>query len=108
MAKRARAKVADRSEARRLSDLVEEAIEDGATTAEEVHKSIADLPLQVLERLDLFGDVVKDVRRVQETSIGAIYDAIRKVNREVSQLADELLEAPAKRPRKRAPREKAA
>jgi hypothetical protein len=95
MAKAKRGKAGTRAEARRLADMVEEAIEDGAGTAEEIHKAIANMPLAVLEELDLFADVVKDVRKVQETSIGAIYDAIRKVNREAAQLADDLL---ARRP----------
>lgn len=110
MAKGARAMAESRAEARRLADLVEEAIEEGATRAEEIHKSIARLPLEMLEDLNLFADVVKDVREIQETSIGAIYDAIRKVSREGARLAEDLLEAPAprRRPRKRTARAKAA
>jgi hypothetical protein len=42
------------------------------------------------------------VRKVQDTSIGAIYDLIHKVNREVGKLATEMLGRPA--PRKTAPR----
>jgi beta-galactosidase len=53
--------------------------------------------LDVLERLDLFEKTVKDVRKVQDTSIGAIYDLIHKVNREVARLATELLEPREKR-----------
>jgi hypothetical protein len=60
---------------------------------EEIHRSIADLPLGVLERLGLFEASAKDVRLIQETSIGAIYDLIRKVNHEVSRLAGELLDS---------------
>jgi hypothetical protein len=50
---------------------VKEAIDDGATRVEEIHKSIAILPLDVLERLDVFEKTVKDVRRVQDAPIGA-------------------------------------
>lgn len=91
------------AEARRLASLVQQAIDDGADTVEEIHKAIATMPLDVLERLDLFKEAVKDVRKVQDTSIGAIYDLIHKVNREVGKLAQELLERPAAR--KAAPRE---
>jgi hypothetical protein len=92
----ARAKGARREarvEVRKLADLVQREIEAGATTVEEIHKAIADLPLEILERLDLFEATVKDVRQVQDTSIGAIYDVIRRVNREVGSYAKELLEA---------------
>jgi hypothetical protein len=91
-----------RAEARRLAHLVQQAIDEGADTAEEIHRSIANLPLDVLERLDLFEETVKDVRKVQDTSIGAIYALIHKVNREVGRLATEMLRRPA--PRKVVPK----
>lgn len=105
MAQKKRAK---RSEATRLADLVRQAVDDGATTAEEIHKTIAALPLDVLQRLDLSDKTVKDVKRIQDSSIGAVYDAIRSVNREVTQLAAEIL-APARkrRPSRKAPAKKA-
>jgi hypothetical protein len=94
-----------RAEAKRIAQLVERAIDDGARTVEEIHRSVASMPLDVLERLDLFKQTVKDVRKVQDTSIGAIYDLIHKVNHEVGKLAVEMLRA--ERPaaaRKAAPR----
>lgn len=95
-------KRASKSEVRKVADLVQEAIDDGADTAEEIHKTIANLPLDVLDRLDVLHDTVKDVRKLQDESIGAIYGAIHKVNHEVTRLAAELLEgAPRKRARAR-------
>jgi len=84
-----------RSEIKKLADLVQKEIEDGATTVEEIHKAIASLPLDILERLDVFEETVKGVRKVQDTSIGAIYDVIRRVNHEVGNYAKELLEGRA-------------
>lgn len=86
-----------RAEARRLAHLVQQAIDEGADTVEEIHRSIANLPLDVLERLDVFEQTVKGVRKVQDTSIGAIYTLIHKVNREVGKLATELLRRPTPR-----------
>ena len=86
-----------RSEAIRLADLVRERVDEGATTVEEIHKAIADLPLDVLERLDVFKEAAKDVRKVQDTSIGAIYDVIRKVNQRVAELAADILKPAPKR-----------
>jgi hypothetical protein len=94
-----------RAEAKRLATLVKQAIDDGANSVEEIHRAIAAKPLEVLERLDLFKETVKDFRKVQDTSIGAIYELIHKVNREVGKLALELLERPA--PRKAAAARKA-
>ena len=86
----AQTKRGGRSEPKTLADLVQRAVDEGANTAEEIHKAVAGLPLEVLERLDIFKENVRDVRRIQETSIGAVYDVIHRVNREVAKLAREL------------------
>jgi hypothetical protein len=91
MAQTKRKPVGLRSRAKRLADVVEQVVDDGAKSVEEIHKAIADLPLEMLQRLDGFEDTLKDVRKLQESSIGAIYDAIRKVNHEVARLATEVL-----------------
>jgi hypothetical protein len=87
-----------RDEVKKLAHLVEQAVDDGANSVEEIHRSIASMPLDVLERLDLFKETVKDVRKVQDTSIGAIYELIHKVNGEVAKLALEMLRTPRARP----------
>jgi hypothetical protein len=86
-----RTKGAGRAEAKRLVDLVQREVDDGATSVEEIHKAIANLPLDILDRLDLFEETAKGARKVQEASIGAMYDVIRRVNEEVGTLAKELL-----------------
>ena len=86
-----------RAGAKRLVDLVQREVDDGATSVEEIHKAIANLPLDILERLDVFEEAVKGARRVQEARIGAIYDLIRKVNQEVGKLAKEILARPPER-----------
>ncbi|MBI3785964.1 MAG: hypothetical protein HY270_21435 [Deltaproteobacteria bacterium] len=81
-----------------LPKLIEEAIDKGATTVEEIHKSIAALPLTILEESDLLRGPAKEAKRVQDHTIGAIYDVIREVNQQVGTLASELLaEAKARR-----------
>lgn len=93
-------KASGRVDAKKLVDLVQREIDEGASSVEEIHKAIANMPLDVLERLELFQKTVKDVRKVQEARIGAIYDVIRKVNDEVGRIAREAL----KGARVRAPR----
>ena len=102
-----------RKEARRIADLVQREVDQGAKSVEEIHRSIAAMPLDVLERLDIFEKTVKDVRKVQAASIGAVYDVIHKVNHEVNRLAKELIDGraeskkavskPAKKPAARKP-----
>lgn len=85
-----------RAEIRRIADLVQDQIDRGATSVEEIHLQIAALPLDVLERLDVFEKTAKDVRKIQATSIGAVYDVIRNVNHEVNRLANGLLDRSAR------------
>ena len=76
-----------------LATWIQDAVDRGATTVEEIHKAIAELPLDVLEQNGLFEKTAAEVRDVQERSIGAIYDVIRDVNRRVGELATDLLES---------------
>ena len=85
---------------------ITDAIEKGATTVEDVHKSIAQLPLKVLEESDLLRAPAKEVRRIQDRTIGVIYDLIRYINGQVGRLAIELLDQAANR-RRAARREEA-
>ena len=80
-----------------LITLVQDEIDKGATTVEEIHKAIADLPLKVLEETGLLKGPAKEVQRVQDRTIGVIYDAIREVNERVGTFASELLAEAAKR-----------
>ena len=93
-----------KADLRKLADVVKREVDAGANTVEEIHLSIARMPLEVFAKLDIFEQATKEVRKLQDTSIGAIYDLIRKVNHEVAGLAKELLDGreshakPAKRP----------
>ncbi len=74
------------------SESLRDAVDRTATTAEEIHKAVADLPLRVLERAGLFDDTVAAARRFQTDAIGAVYDVVRQVNQRVGELADDLLD----------------
>ena len=74
-----------------LIALIEEAIEKGATTAEEIHRAIADLPLKMLLKIDVLAGPAKKIKRVQDESIGAVYDLIREINEQVAKYATEML-----------------
>jgi hypothetical protein len=80
-----------------LGRFIQDAIDKGATTVEDIHKSIADLPLKVLEESELLRGPAREVRRVQDHTIGAIYDVIRGINQQVGTLASDLLREAAKR-----------
>lgn len=74
-----------------LVRVVEEVIDKGATSAEEIHRAVGELPISVLEGLGL-DETASRVKNVQDRSIGAIYKLIRDVNHQVAGLAADLLE----------------
>lgn len=80
-------KTAERAEL--LKDMIQEAIEDGATTVEDVHQHIAGLPFDALDKLGLFEDKAPALKEKQRKTIGLVYDTIRKVNQEVGSLISE-------------------
>jgi hypothetical protein len=87
-----------RSEALRVADRVRKAVDEGARTAEEIHKSIAAVPLDMVEGVEALEKTVRGMRKRQQRTIGAVYTAIRRVNHEVNAFAHEMLgRAPARR-----------
>lgn len=74
-----------------LKDLVQEAIDKGATTVEEVHQSIASKPLEILQQLIPDKTPAKEIEAFQKKTIGSVYDMIRTVNQAVGEIAGNLL-----------------
>ena len=81
------------SEEQKLTRLVERIIDEGANTAEDINRAVLDLPVTLLESLGL-EETADDVKRVQDSSIGAIYTLIHDINHQVADLATDLLEQP--------------
>jgi hypothetical protein len=88
---------------------IRKAVDRGADAAESIHKRVARLPLAPFEGVDQLEGAVKDVRRVQDRSIGAVYDLVRDMNHELVRLAEEWLAlAEPPKPKRRATAPKAA
>ncbi|MGH8462171.1 MAG: hypothetical protein ACRESS_11225 [Stenotrophobium sp.] len=75
-----------------LKDMIQEAVDRGATSVEQVHQFIAELPFEALERSGLLTDDRLNLREKQRRSIGMVYDAIRRINREIGQLISDQFE----------------
>lgn len=75
-----------------LKDFIQEAVDKGATSVEQVHQYIADLPFEALERSGLLRDDRLGLRQKQRQTIGMVYDAIRRINREIGQLVSDQFE----------------
>ena len=65
---------------------VHDTIDDVTRAAEDIHKSVADLPLDLLGRLTALETTLEPVRDGQARSIAAVYDLVRQVNARVRQL----------------------
>ena len=74
-----------------LAEWIQETVDRTATSIEEIHKSIAEIPLDVMRSTGHFEQTAADIGDVQERSIGALYDVVRDVNRRVVGLAADLL-----------------
>lgn len=75
-----------------LKDLIQEAVDKGATSVEQVHQYIAGLPFEALEKTGLLQDDKLQLRDRQRRTIGMVYDAIRSINRQVGQLISDQFE----------------
>ncbi|OUR86967.1 hypothetical protein A9Q81_27300 [Gammaproteobacteria bacterium 42_54_T18] len=77
-----------------LKDMVQEAVDKGATTVEDVHRTIAEVPIEQMERSGLLdSDEAQEKKDLHHRTVGTIYDAIRSINRQVGEMASELFEA---------------
>lgn len=80
-----------------LQEIVQKTIDDGATTVEQVHRSIATMPFDVLEKIDALQKPVNQVREIHDQTVGNIYETIRLLNERVGEIARGLL-GEAKKP----------
>lgn len=75
-----------------LKDLVQQAVDRGASSVEAIHQHIAALPFEMLEKTGLLDDDKLRLKEKQQRTIGAVYEAIRRVNRQVGELISDQFE----------------
>lgn len=81
----------ERHEAEGKLDWLGEAVERTATSVEQLHRSIAGAPLELMQKSGFFEQTAQEISDVQERSIGFTYDLVRDVNRQVTRLLSDLL-----------------
>lgn len=75
-----------------LKDMIQEAVDRGASSVEQVHQYIAGLPFDVLEKTGLLDDERFKLRSKQRHTIGMVYDAIRSINKQIGDLISDQFE----------------
>jgi|TARA_B100000965_G_C19560536_1_gene744275 hypothetical protein len=75
-----------------LKDMIQTAIDNGAKTVAEVHKSIADMPFEALERSGLLDEDGQKLRDKNQQTIGVVYEKIREINQKVGEMASDMFE----------------
>jgi uncharacterized NAD-dependent epimerase/dehydratase family protein len=93
-------------DAKRLMARIRKAVDRGADAAESIHKKVAELPLAPFEGVEPLAGALKDVRRMQERAIGAIYDLVRDINHELVRLAEQSFAEAERQVRRAAPRKR--
>jgi hypothetical protein len=86
---------------------IRKAVDRGANAAESIHRKVAELPLAPFEGVEPLAGALKDVRRMQERAIGAIYDLVRDVNHQLVRLAEQSFVEAERQARRVAPRKRA-
>ncbi|HMV41578.1 MAG TPA: hypothetical protein PK079_07300 [Leptospiraceae bacterium] len=74
-----------------LTKAVQDAIDKGATSVEQVHRQIANMPLDFLSKIEQLEGPVSQAREFQDKTIGSIYEAIHNINAKASEIATDLL-----------------
>ncbi len=75
-----------------VKDLVQQAVDRGAQSVEQIHRYVADLPFEALERTGLLEDDHLGLREKQQRTIGMVYEAIRRINDEVGRFVSNQIE----------------
>lgn len=80
-----------------IRKVVKDAIDKGATSVEQVHLSIAKMPLKYLEKIEGIENATKKAGDIQEKTIGYVYGLIQRVNNKVEGIAKDMFQKAADR-----------
>ncbi len=75
-----------------LKDLVQQGVERGATSIEQIHSYIASLPFEALDKAGLLDERARGLQERHNRTVGMVYDAIRRINSEIGQLISDQIE----------------
>ncbi|MBF0120069.1 MAG: hypothetical protein HQK79_14640 [Desulfobacterales bacterium] len=76
---------------RGIKSLLHEAIDAGVTAVEHIHKSIANIPFEAMEKVEPLESSVKGIKNVHNTTTHNVYNMIRSVNKIISEVGENLI-----------------
>jgi hypothetical protein len=74
-----------------LQKTVQDAIDNGARSVEQVHRQIANMPLDFLAKIEQLEGPINQTREFQDKTIGTIYETIHNINNQAGEIARDLL-----------------
>ena len=74
-----------------LVQLVQDAVDKGATAIEDVHLAVANEPLNILKKIPPLESVASGIQKMLNHGITAVYEIIRTVNRETGKMVSGVL-----------------
>ena len=74
-----------------VRELIHDAVDSTTTMVQNIHQAIANAPFDALAKADGLERSARDLHETQDTVVTAVYDTVRKINREIQQLGDDLL-----------------
>ena len=77
---------------KKVEEVVKGAIDQGAKSVEEVHQTVAELPLKYLEKIGPLEGTAKNAKEIQEKTIGHVYKLLRAWTDTVDDVAQDLLD----------------
>lgn len=75
-----------------FKDLIQQAIDKGATSVEQIHNTVVDVPFDVMTKLGIKAQTAQTVKQVHKQTIGSIYNTVRKINKHVGDMANDIFE----------------
>ncbi len=77
--------------AKHSKQTVEGPIDEVIHAVEQIHRTVADVPFEILNRLGVMERSADEIKRIHDDSLTAIYTAVREVHHELTDLADGLV-----------------
>ncbi len=76
--------------AKRQHDSTQTPFDRGSRSVQEIHRSISDLPFEILDRLGVLQKSGGEIKKIHDETVNAIYDTVREVATKISDFAAEV------------------